>query len=264
MREDPMGLLDGKVALVTGAGSGIGRATARAMAGEGAKVVAADIELARADETQREIEALGGAAAAVVCDVADEGAVEAAFDAAEEGFGPVNVLFNNAGICVVKDITETTFDEWRQTLAVNLGGVWNGSRTFINRARARGQGGAIVNSASVNAFYVEPDIAAYCASKAGVVGLTRALALDHGGQGIRINCVCPGYTETGMTGPMFDATPDPAGARADAGRLHALGRIASPDEIAQAVVFLASDRASFLTGAAVVADGGMSIGIRIV
>jgi NAD(P)-dependent dehydrogenase (short-subunit alcohol dehydrogenase family) len=259
-----MGLLDGKIALVTGAGSGIGRATAKAMASEGAKVVAADLEPARAEETGGEIEALGGQAAGVGCDVADEAALEATFDEAERRFGAVNVLFNNAGICVVKDITQTTFDEWQRTLAVNLGGVWNGSRTFIRRARARGQGGAIVNTASVNAFYVEPEIAAYCASKAGVVGLTRALALDHGGEGIRVNCVCPGYTETGMTGPMFDATPDPAGARAEAGRLHALGRIASPAEIAQAVVFLASDRASFLTGAAVVADGGMSIGIRIV
>jgi NAD(P)-dependent dehydrogenase (short-subunit alcohol dehydrogenase family) len=259
-----MGLLEGKTALVTGGGSGIGRATCLAMAREGAAVVAADLDPARAQTTSDEIEASGGRAAPAGCDVADEASVAAAFDLAEARFGPVNALFNNAGICVVKDITQTTFSEWQRTLDVNLGGVWNGSRCFIERARARGGGGAIVNTASVNAFYVEPEIAAYCASKAGVVGLTRALALDHGHEGIRVNCICPGYTETGMTGPMFDATPDPAAARAEAGKLHALGRIASPDEIAQAVVFLASDRASFLTGAAVVADGGMSIGVRVI
>lgn len=259
-----MGLLEGKTAIVTGAGSGIGRAACLAMAEEGAAVVAADLDLARAQTTRETIEASGGRCAAVGCDVGDATSVAHAFDEAEARFGAVNVLFNNAGMCVVKDITRTTYAEWQRTLEVNLGGVWNGCRCFIERARARTEGGTIVNTASVNAFYVEPEIAAYCASKAGVVGLTRALALDHGNEGIRVNCVCPGYTETGMTGPMFDATPDPAGARAEAGKLHALGRIAKPDEIAQAVVFLASDRASFLTGAAVVADGGMSIGIRIV
>lgn len=259
-----MGLLDGKTAIVTGGGSGIGRATCLAMAKEGAAVLVADIDLHRAQATRDAIRATGERAEAAGCDVGQLASVEQAFDAAEAAFGGVSVLFNNAGICVVKDITTTTSEEWQRTLEVNLGGVWNGSRCFIQRARARGQTGAIVNTASVNAFYTEPEIAAYCASKAGVVGLTRALALDHGTEGIRVNCVCPGYTETGMTGPMFDATPDPVSARAEAGRLHAIGRIARPEEIAQAVVFLASDRASFLTGAAVVVDGGMSIGIRVV
>ena len=259
-----MNVLAEKTALITGAGSGIGRATCLAMAAEGASVVAADIDLTRAEATATELTNLGSSALGVACDVADPAAVHTAFTAAESAFGNVDVLFNNAGMCIVKDILETSPREWAQTLAVNLGGVWNGSREFISRAVARGHGGAIVNTASVNAFYVEPEIAAYCASKAGVVGLTRALALDHGRAGIRVNCVCPGYTETAMTGPMFDATPDPQAARADAGALHAVGRIADPSEIAAAVVFLSSDRASFLTGAAVVVDGGMSIGIRVV
>jgi NAD(P)-dependent dehydrogenase (short-subunit alcohol dehydrogenase family) len=224
----------------------------------------ADIDETRAQATCDEIAVQGSTAMWVACDVAEPDSLVAAFEEAETRFGSVDVLFNNAGTLVVKDITQTTFAEWRRTLDVNLGGVWNGCRVFIERARKRGRGGAIINSASVNAFYVEPEIPAYSASKAGVVGLTRALALDHGREGIRVNCICPGYTETGMTGPMFDASPDPAAAREEAGHLHALGRIASPGEIAQAVVFLASDRASFLTGSSVIVDGGLSIGIRVV
>lgn len=258
------GRLAGRVALVTGAASGLGRASARLLADAGAAVCACDLDGAGAEATAAAIRAAGGRAVAATCDVADASAVEAAFDVAEAAFGPVDVLHNNAGIAIAKDAPATTAAEWQRTLAVNLGGVWNGCRTFIGRARAAGRGGVIVNTASVNAFHVEPAFAAYCATKGGVVALTRALALDHAPEGIRVNCVCPGYMETGMTAPFFDATADPAEARRLAGETHALGRIAQPEEVARAVVFLASDASSFMTGAAFVVDGGMSIGSQVV
>jgi NAD(P)-dependent dehydrogenase (short-subunit alcohol dehydrogenase family) len=259
-----MGRLEGKRAIVTGGASGIGRAAASLMAREGASVVLCDLDEERAGEAAASINQAGGAVHAAGGDVADPRAVERLFDLAEERLGGVDVIFNNAGIALPGNAVDSSLEDWRRTIDVNLGGVWHGCREFVLRARRRGGGGAIVNTASVNAFFVEPDFTAYCASKGGVYGLTRALALDHATEGIRVNCICPGYVESGMTAPFFDAEPDPAAARGRAGELHALGRIGRPDEIAQAVVFLASDAASFVTGAAVVIDGGMSIGTRIV
>ncbi len=196
----------------------------------------------------------------MACDVTDAAAVDRALDVAEAALGPIDALCCNAGIALPGDAPATATDVWRRTLDVNLGGVWNGCRSLIGRARARNAPAAIVNTASVNAFFVEPDLAAYCASKGGVLGLTRALALDYARDGIRVNCVCPGYMETGMTAPFFGEGDEGAASRRAAGAQHAMGRIARPEEVAEVVVFLASDEASFMTGAAVVVDGGMSIG----
>jgi meso-butanediol dehydrogenase / (S,S)-butanediol dehydrogenase / diacetyl reductase len=259
-----VGRLDGKRALVTGGGSGIGRATCHALAREGASVVVVDIDRARSEAVANELAAAGAPARGTACDVADPDAVERLFDEVEEQLGGADTLFNNAGIAVPKDAPSTSFEEWWRTIDVNLGGVWNASVEFVRRLRREGHGGAIVNTASVNAFFVEPSFAAYCASKGGVLALTRAMALDHAREGIRINCVCPGYVNTGMTAPFFDAEPDPERARAEARSLHPIGRIGRPEEIASAVVFLVSDEASFVTGTAMVVDGGMSIGQRIV
>ena len=142
--------------------------------------------------------------------------------------------------------------------------MWNGCHSVIRRARERHGPASIVNTASVNAFFVEPEFPAYCASKGGVVGLTRALALDYAADGIRVNCVCPGYMDTGMVAPLFGDGAAGSEASRLAGELHAIGRIARPEEVGEVVVFLASDEASFVTGAAVVVDGGMSIGSRII
>ena len=260
--------LGDKVVIVTGAGSGIGRATSRLMAEAGASVCVCDLDGARAAAVSEAICAAGGRSMSCSCDVADSDAVEAMFDAVEMTLGPVDIIHNNAGIAIGKDGPSTSAEEWQRTLAVNLGGVWNGCRSFITRARKASRGGVIVNTASVNAFFVEPDFAAYCATKGGVLALTRALAIDHAAEGIRVNCICPGYVDSGMTAPFFDASDDPDAARrvaegAETG-VAAIGRIAQPEELARAVVFLASDSASFMTGAAMVVDGGMSIGLRIV
>ena len=258
------GVLEGRRAFVTGAASGLGQATARAMAREGAAVAACDVRRAGADAVADELRASGAIAVAVACDVADAAAVDRALDEAEAAIGPVDTLFCNAGIAIEGNVPSASVTDWQRTLDVNLGGVWNGCRSVIRRVAARGGTAAIVNTASVNAFFVEPDFPAYCASKGGVTALTRALALDWARHGIRVNCVCPGYMDTAMVAPFFGDGEAGAAARRAAGELHALGRIARPEEVAEVVVFLASDEASFMTGAAVVVDGGMSIGNRIV
>src|SRR5262249_54143787 len=159
-------------------------------------------------------------------------------------------LFNNAGIAIGGDVTEMAFEDWRRTIDVNLGGGWNGSRELIGRLRRAGRPGGVVNTASINAVYVEPRFPAVCAPTGAVPALARALALDHANDGVRVNCVCPGYVETGMTAPLFDSEPDPAAARRAAAELHALGRLGLPEEIAATVAFLLSDDAGFVTGAA--------------
>jgi NAD(P)-dependent dehydrogenase (short-subunit alcohol dehydrogenase family) len=258
------GVLEGRHALVTGAASGLGRATARAMAREGAAVAACDVRRGGAEAVAEELRGTGATAVAVACDVADAAAVDRALDEAEVAIGSVDTLFCNAGIALEGDVPSGSFDDWQRTLDVNLGGVWNGCRSLIRRVVARGGTAAIVNTASVNAFFVEPGFAAYCASKGGVTALTRALARDFARRGIRVNCVCPGYMDTGMVAPFFGDGEAGDAARRAAGELHAIGRIARPEEVAEVVVFLASDEASFMTGAAVVVDGGMTIGNRIV
>ena len=253
-----MGLLDGKRAIVTGAAGGIGHATAALMVQEGARVVLADVD---ADGAAAAAAELGATSAA--CDVADPRAVERLFDAAEERLGGlVDVVVNNAGIEIDKDVLATSEEEWRRTIDVNLSGVFHGSRELVRRALAAGRPGAIVNTASVNGFYADAGIPAYCASKGAVIALTRAVATDHGRAGIRANCICPGWVDTGLATRYLDAQPDPDEARRRAGELHALGRVGRADEIAQVAVFLASDDASFITGSAFVVDGGMTIGQR--
>jgi NAD(P)-dependent dehydrogenase (short-subunit alcohol dehydrogenase family) len=245
--------------VITGAASGIGRACAIEFAKEGARVVLADVNLAGAMETARAIEAAGGTAVAVETDVADPAAVERLASETVQRFSEVHVLLNDAAIQVNKTVEDTTVEEWTREIAVNLGGVFLCSKYFLPYLRKTR--GNIVSLSSVNAYFVEPGCAGYCATKAAIIGLTKAMAIDHGKDGIRVNCICPGYIDAGLAEGYFQAQPDPAAARASAGKLHALWRIGRAEEVARAAVYLASDDASFVTGTALVVDGGFGSGL---
>jgi NAD(P)-dependent dehydrogenase (short-subunit alcohol dehydrogenase family) len=248
-----------KVAVVTGSGAGIGKAIAKEFAREGASVVVADINADAAQETAGLIKAEGGTAIAVHTDVSDPQSVKELVDEALRNFHSVHILMNNAAIQVNKRIEETNFEEWNRQMAVNVGGVFLCSKLFMPALRSTR--GAIINMSSVNGTFVEPMCAGYCATKAAILGFTKALAIDHGGEGIRVNAICPGYIDAGLAEGYFLAQPDPEAARAQAGKLHALRRIGKPDEVARVAVFLASEEASFMTGAAVAVDGGFSSGL---
>jgi NAD(P)-dependent dehydrogenase (short-subunit alcohol dehydrogenase family) len=254
--------LDGRTAVVTGGGGGIGSATARAFAREGAAVAVADVKEAEAEETAAALRKAGARALGLACDVSDPAQVSAAFERVAAELDVPDVLFNNAGI-VGPEATapDTPIEEFDRCVAVNLRGTFVCAAEFVRRLRAAGRPGTIVNTASMNAVFAEPGFPAYVATKGGVAALTRALALDHAREGIRVNCICPGYVETPMTRPLFEAGGE-GGADVTAG-LNPVGRVAQPEEIAEVVVFLCSEGASFMAGASVTVDGGMSVGARV-
>jgi 3(or 17)beta-hydroxysteroid dehydrogenase len=249
------GNFNGACALVTGAGSGIGRATATALARDGARVMVSDIDAAGGEETVAAIEAAGGQARFVPLDVTDEAAWEWALAAAADAFGPLGVLVNNAGALPEPiALEDTTLASWRRVNAINLDGVFLGVKHGIRAMRDAG--GAIVNLASVYALVGAPNIGGYGAAKGGVASLTRSAAVECAALGypIRVNAVCPGYIDTGMT----EETAQTLGydVRDAMAKQAPMKRIGTPQEVAEAIVFLASERSSFTTGTTLTMDGG--------
>jgi NAD(P)-dependent dehydrogenase (short-subunit alcohol dehydrogenase family) len=250
------GNLDGKVAFVTGAASGIGRATALAFAREGANVVVADIDQRGSQDTAGAIEDLGGQALAVVCDVTRSEDVQTALTRTVERFGRLDYAFNNAGAEQRPKLTaDVTEEEWDRIITINLRSVFLCLKYEIPLMLQRG-GGAIVNTSSGAGIKVFGRGAAYAAAKHGVVGLTKDAALDYASSNIRINVICPGIIDTEMMDRFTGGTPE------ERDRVIAqepIGRMGRPDEIAATVVWLCSDAASFVTGHAMVADGGQTL-----
>jgi len=251
--------LKNRVVIITGGGSGIGRACSEEFAKEGARVVIADINFNTAKETMQLINGSGGVAFAVEADVSNPNSVQKLVNDTIARFSDVHALVNNAAIQVNKTVEDTTFEEWNKQLSINLGGVFLCSKYFLPHLRKTK--GNIVNMSSVNGFFVEPACAGYCATKGAIIALTKAMAIDHGNQGIRVNCICPGYIDAGLAEGYFQSQSDPEKARAEAGKLHALSRIGKPEEVGRVAVFLASDDASFVTGSSFVVDGGFGSGL---
>ncbi|HTY55302.1 MAG TPA: SDR family NAD(P)-dependent oxidoreductase [Candidatus Binataceae bacterium] len=247
--------LASKIALITGAGSGIGRATAKLFAAEGARIAAVDIVEDAAAAAAREINEGGGKAIALRCDMSRGPDVQAMVAATVERLGAPDVVFNNAGIegksAFLAEMDEEAFD---QVIAVNLRGVFLGMKYTLPHMISKG-GGSIINTASVAAMIAVRGAVAYCAAKAAVIAMTRVAATEYGRYNIRVNCICPGVIATEMMRRIVDGDMSPQAVR----RISKLGRTGKPEDIARAALFLASDESTFATGAPFVIDGGWTI-----
>ena len=247
-----MGELDGKVAVITGAGSGMARASSRVFVREGAKVLAADIS-GREDETAAE---LGDAVVPFRCDVSDESSVEAMFAAAIDAFGRVDIVLNVAGLGAGGMLVDLTIEEYDRIMGVNLKGVMLGTKHGIKTMLPTG-GGTILNWSSIGGMNASIGTSVYGATKAGVISLTKSAAIEYGPKGIRANAICPGFIETEMSGGPGAGARFPHMIEASA-----LKRAGQPEEVAELACFLASDRAGFISGAIIPIDGGATASLR--
>jgi meso-butanediol dehydrogenase/(S,S)-butanediol dehydrogenase/diacetyl reductase len=253
--EHVMSRFNNEVAIVTAGGSGIGAAAARGFAREGAAVIVADLSGTRAEKVGSEINAGGGRAEWIKMDASDPEGLQAAIKRALDRFGRLDVMFNNAGMAEVAPLDEITLESWNRVLAVTLTSTFLGMKYCLPIMRRQG-GGAIVNTASISGTRGDYGMASYNAAKAGVINLTRSAALENARFKIRVNCVCPGAINTRAPELLGKDRADEF--RRIQGAAHPIGRMGEADEIASAVLFLASDDASFITGEAVVADGGLT------
>ena len=249
-----MSRLDGKIAIVTGAGQGIGEAIARKFAAEGARVVIAE----RDRETGAAVAASLPGARFIHTDVAKEDSIVAMVAETVDTVGPPDILINNAGIAVFDEPLALSAEEWHRCFSVDLDGVWYCCKHVLPHLIEKGAG-AIVNIASVHGFQIIPHTFPYPVAKHGVLGLTRALAIEYAPRGVRINAISPGYIDTPVNEWYFSTLPDPAGARRAAENLHPVKRMGTADEVAAVATLLASDEATFMIGANIVIDGGISI-----
>lgn len=251
------GRLNSKVTLVTGAASGIGAATTRRFVEEGATVFCADIREEEVGDHARE---LGERARAIHLDVRSEQASQKVMDRIDDEFGKLDVLVNNAGTPIPGQIQDTATDAWLKGMELNVTSIFFMTRSAWPLLVASGTG-CVLNTASIASVWAIPGEAPYCTSKAAAMMMTKCLALDGAREGVRANCVCPGYTDTPMVNDVFAKFEDPDAVRQKTAKLHPLGRLATPEDIANTFVHLASDEASFITGAAVFVDGGLTSGV---
>ncbi|MGH9313221.1 MAG: SDR family NAD(P)-dependent oxidoreductase [Vicinamibacterales bacterium] len=251
--------LSDRITLVTGAGSGIGAAIADTFARAGARVLVTDLDERSAAATAERIAGAGGQAEPLALDVRDEEACHAIAMRVEERSGRLDVLVNNAGVGHVGTVLQTDGADLDRLYAVNVRGVFNVTKAFLPGMVAR-KAGVIINMASIGGLVGIRDRIAYCVSKSAVVGLTKCMALDHALDGIRVNCICPGRVETPFVTARLREYPDPERAYREMAASQAIGRMGRPEEIAAAALYLASDEAAFVTGAALAIDGGWSAG----
>ena len=253
--------LKNKTAIITGAGSGIGEATAKLFIKEGAQVVIAEINSENGKKVSEEINNNGGKSIFIETDVSQSDSVKAMVDQTVSELGAPDILINNAGIAVFDDPLKLSDEDWKKCFSVDLDGVWFGCKHTLPFMLEKKKG-SIVNIASVHSFQIIPKTFPYPVAKHGVLGLTRALAVDYANKGIKINAISPGYIFTPINEWFFNTKPDPVAAKKDAEMLHPINRLGASEEIANAALFMSSDECNFMVGANVVIDGGLTLKIH--